>query len=349
MITSVPTRNFCPASSVMIDKYMWIFKIKRQQHVGIETLSEYIDGRLSDAENGKVQEHLETCSSCAQELATQCTVSLSYTVQLLHRVPMTASRRAVNLEERPIMVPVGWQNRVPVWAYLQSLNPPYTWSCCIRCHRSVCGGAVRRPWWIADQRDFDPGLAYSSGGNRRRCTSTSKSTIIPQPAPGIEVPSVAETELQAPLEDAVEAVKEVDTESALLDSTDLIPAEAVVLEPSDLEAVPEIKPLLPEEFPAAELPAKELPVDRTPAETAVDDGFAALLEPADTEPGVDDTITSLSPASKDGLETFEPRDDGRRGTSVAWRVLEGILAGIAILLVGWALWWARKARSRVLR
>ncbi len=50
-------QELCPASSVMIDKYMWIFKIKRQQHVGIETLSEYIDGRLSDAENGKVQEH----------------------------------------------------------------------------------------------------------------------------------------------------------------------------------------------------------------------------------------------------------------------------------------------------
>ena len=329
MITSVPTRNFCPASSVMIDKYMWIFKIKRQQHVGIETLSEYIDGRLSDAENGKVQEHLETCSSCAQELAT-----LSYTVQLLHRVPMTAPRRAVNLEERPIMVPVGWQNRVPVWAYGAAASVAIALFAVVL--SADLGG-------LLTSETSTPDLPTQA------VETAVESTIIPQPAPGIEVPSVAETELQAPLEDAVEAVKEVDTESALLDSTDLIPAEAVVLEPSDLEAVPEIKPLLPEEFPAAELPAKELPVDRTPAETAVDDGFAALPEPADTEPGVDDTITSLSPASKDGLETFEPRDDGRRGTSVAWRVLEGILAGIAILLVGWALWWARKARSRVLR
>ena len=308
---------------------MWIFKRKGQHHVGIETLSEYIDGRLSDAENVKVQEHLETCSSCAQELAT-----MSYTVQLLHRVPMTAPRRVVNLEEKPIMVPVGWQNRVPVWAYGAAASAAI---------------ALFAVVLSADLGGLLTGETSTPDLPTQAVETAVESTIVPESAPGIEFPSGSETELQAPFEDAAEAVNEADTAASLLESTDLMPAEAAVPDSSDLEAVPEIKPLLPEEFPAEELPAEGLPVDRIPAdaEPGVDDGLAVLPEPADTESGVDNATTSLSPTSQDALDTFEPKNEGT-STSVAWRVLEGMLAGIALLLVGWALWRARKAHSRVL-
>ena len=109
------------------------------------------------------------------------------------------------------MVPVGWQNRVPVWAYGAAASVAIALFAVVL--SADLGG-------LLTSETSTPDLPTQA------VETAVESTIIPQPAPGIEVPSVAETELQAPLEDAVEAVKEVDTESALLDSTDLIPARS---------------------------------------------------------------------------------------------------------------------------
>ncbi len=91
---------------------MWIFR-KNRGHISLETLSEYIDGRLSSGESEKVERHLEGCPGCSAELE-----SLTYTVSLLRRMPVTSPRRAYTLGEAPpVVASTPWRARVPVWAY----------------------------------------------------------------------------------------------------------------------------------------------------------------------------------------------------------------------------------------
>ena len=103
--------NIYPVVFVKIDRTMWIFR-KNRGHISPETLSEYIDGRLSSGERGKVERHLEGCSVCSAELE-----SLRYTVSLLRRMPATSPRRVYTLTEATPLPSMPWRMRVPVWAY----------------------------------------------------------------------------------------------------------------------------------------------------------------------------------------------------------------------------------------
>ena len=293
---------------------MRIFKNKRQQHVDLETLSEYIDGRLSDAENLRVKNHLNTCPKCAQELA-----SLTYTVQLLHRVPTLAPRSVMTLAERPATAPVGWQSRVPTWAYGAAASAAIALFAVVL--SADLGGLLTSETSTPDLRT-------------QMEETVVESATLTQLAPEIEgTPAVPGTVLDPPAEQMVEVTREAEPEAELPESTAL--AAAAAPKPADAEGAPAIEAL----------PPAELPFDRTPAETAADEDVAVLPEPADTRPDVDATTAPPSAASADVFEAFEPGGGGG-GTSVLWRVLEGILAGIALLLVGWALWRARVAHIR---
>ena len=90
---------------------MRIFR-RRAGHVRLETLSEYLDGRLSDDERRRVERHLESCSRCASERA-----SLEYTVGLVRRAPVLRPRRSFTLSEAPVAQKVPRPRAVPVWAY----------------------------------------------------------------------------------------------------------------------------------------------------------------------------------------------------------------------------------------
>ncbi|MCE2462921.1 MAG: zf-HC2 domain-containing protein [Dehalococcoidia bacterium] len=103
--------NLYPVVFVKIDRTMWIFR-KNRAHISLETLSEYIDGRLSSGEHEKVERHLEGCYGCSAELE-----SLRSTVSLLRRTPMRNPRRVYTLAEAPPLPSMPWKARVPVWAY----------------------------------------------------------------------------------------------------------------------------------------------------------------------------------------------------------------------------------------
>ena len=99
---------------------MWLFK-RRPKHISLESLSEYLDGGLSDADVQKVEDHLRTCESCSEELE-----SLRGTVGLLRQTPVIPTRRDFTFAEAPEsasdvrepVTSVGFPGlRVPVWAY----------------------------------------------------------------------------------------------------------------------------------------------------------------------------------------------------------------------------------------
>ncbi len=95
---------------------MWIFK-KNPKHISLETLSEYLDGRLSDADVWKLEAHVGTCESCTEELD-----SLRDAVGLLRQTPVIPAGRDFTFtqapEPRAPVASVGFPGfRVPVWAY----------------------------------------------------------------------------------------------------------------------------------------------------------------------------------------------------------------------------------------
>ena len=89
---------------------MWFVRRKRE-HISLETLSEYLDGRLPESGRRRAELHLGTCDHCREELA-----SLEYAVGLVRRVPSLTPRRTYTLQEGPALAPpLGI--RVPAWAY----------------------------------------------------------------------------------------------------------------------------------------------------------------------------------------------------------------------------------------
>ena len=86
-----------------------MFTLLRRRHIFQETLSEYLDNRLTSKRRRQVELHLSTCRECQEELET-----LRFTVDLLHRVPLVSPRRSFTLSEAP--APSPQRTRIPTWA-----------------------------------------------------------------------------------------------------------------------------------------------------------------------------------------------------------------------------------------
>ena len=98
---------------------MWLFK-KRPKHISLESLSEFLDGGLSDADIRKIEDHLRACESCTVELD-----SLRDAVGLLRQTPVIPTGRDFTFAQAPEsstephapVASVGFPGfRVPVWA-----------------------------------------------------------------------------------------------------------------------------------------------------------------------------------------------------------------------------------------
>jgi len=92
---------------------MWIFG--RHRHLSLEVLSEYLDGRLSDGEREGISRRLNSCSLCREELD-----SLRVTVSLLQGLEDAPIPRNFTLAGPPPAPAVARQPlpfRAPNWAY----------------------------------------------------------------------------------------------------------------------------------------------------------------------------------------------------------------------------------------
>ena len=92
---------------------MWIFG--RHRHLSAELLSEYLDERLSGAQQARVAQQVESCTSCRDELE-----NLRATVSLLQALPELPMRRTFTLAAPPpepitLRQPVAF--RAPNWVY----------------------------------------------------------------------------------------------------------------------------------------------------------------------------------------------------------------------------------------
>lgn len=88
---------------------MRLFK-RQARHIGLQELSDLIDGRVVGTRKEQVEEHLESCDSCREVLE-----GLRYSVGLLQQAPMLAPRRRLVMQEAP--TPVVARPMVMSWAY----------------------------------------------------------------------------------------------------------------------------------------------------------------------------------------------------------------------------------------
>jgi len=86
-------------------------KWRKPEHQWVEeSLSAYLDGELSPAEKTRVEQHLQECEACAQNLAT-----LRQTVSLLKELPTKRAPRSFTI--RPVTVKAKRAAAPPAWGY----------------------------------------------------------------------------------------------------------------------------------------------------------------------------------------------------------------------------------------
>ena len=93
---------------------MWIFR-STHKHIGQDTLSEYLDGRLQGRPLERVESQLGDCDACRQDLE-----ALRATVAVLQALPMEAPRRSFVMSAPPPEPARARPNvalRAPNWVY----------------------------------------------------------------------------------------------------------------------------------------------------------------------------------------------------------------------------------------
>jgi len=86
-------------------------KWRKPEHQWVEeSLSAYLDGELSPAEKARVEQHLQECEACAQNLA-----ALRQTVSLLKELPTKRAPRSFAI--RPVTVKAKRAAAPPAWGY----------------------------------------------------------------------------------------------------------------------------------------------------------------------------------------------------------------------------------------
>jgi hypothetical protein len=78
---------------------MWIFK-NTHKHISQDTLSEYLDGRLQGRPLEKVEQQLEQCDACRQEL-----IDLQSVVAMMQQLPIVEPRRSFVMSAPPLDIP----------------------------------------------------------------------------------------------------------------------------------------------------------------------------------------------------------------------------------------------------
>ena len=392
---------------------MWISRRKRG-HIDLETLSEYLDGRLGASSRQAIELHLETCSRCKEELESQ-----EHTASLLRQVPAVVPRRSFFIEGAVTAPEPPRRIMVPAWGYGAAASMAVVIFAVIL--SADLGGllseevsppklpgqpaAVSVPRTPSPQPTIVPDverevaltteaapaaeaheevvseIAAEASAEIIVAPAVAEPTPVPQPAAD---PVETEAIVAADAEDAaprVEAVREVEEFAASTPSPQAAAAAARAEAPEAAMAVDEagspevvdaemeivatqaaISPAtpLPSPAPAVGLDEPEPEATLAPTPTA-----APTLTP---EPSPTPTVfptptpkpaptvsveereasaaTSMVAEAQEspGLLPVEPTDGG---TAVVWRVLEGVLGGLALALISGALWrvWSRRRRG----
>ena len=362
---------------------MRIFR-RTKEHIGLETLSEYLDRRLASDKVAWVEGHLETCSGCREELD-----SLRHTVQLLRRVPELAPSRVVTLAEAPEARPAAWGVRVPTWAYGAAASVAILVFAVILSTdlSGVLSGDVSRPDELSRAvsvpdappqakeplpTDLPPSTTAPpepAEGAELAASAPAEDTVeedtvpsreslamaapAPTPSPQPVAAAAAQTEQAAVAASVPKKTASEDTDAKVADAPDsrlqaadvgaAMDIEAVETPGSRLEAAAPIsaEAMIPTAIPeAARAEATAVPsVTATPAPAVAP---PPAVEPSEAGPAEASEFAPQEYATPQPEPALVPV----RGTALVWRILEGVLGGVGLLLAGGVIWRMRFIRRR---
>ncbi len=358
---------------------MKFFKQKRE-HTALEQLSEYLDGRLSAQETRSIELHLEACSACREELD-----SLRDTVHLLRRVPEVAPRSVFTLSGAPAAGrPASQTSRVPTWAYGMAASVVILLFAAVlstdlggllagdasqdqasRAVESVQALPTSPPEAATAAEAAAPTDLFAEEPSQESVEAAAVGEKTLEPEAGAEAIEAPEADIAPPPGEGAEespvvmeamsatemkAVVEPSEQVAALDAAE---DEASVLVPApveDTEATPDPMrearqeagdpTVVPQKAPSEDGAAAPTPTS-DPTPEAIEEAGDPTAVPQPTIAAVDEDTTAAAEAPQ-GLPVEAP--DG--GTAVAWRILEGVLAGVGFLLVVGLLVRVRRIRKQ---
>ena len=301
---------------------MWLLK-RTHKHIGRDTLSEYLDGRLQWGDLERVEEQLEECSSCRLELE-----ELQATVAMIRQLPMEAPRRSFLMSApppEPARRRPALALRAPNWVYAGAASVAAL-ALAVTISLDATGGLSSDPL----RRDAAL-TAMAPAPTLERATTTSESAatsasqtegdeaVPPQLAAGTPNLEFAITPLPTPAPLAASAPEAQDSEATIIQSARAEPTFAVVVpDDSVLDGSQALGP-----------------------KSTTDAGDTSDMENKATEASTSEAPPAKAPAPvPKPVESTVFDEEGGSGTSIWWRLLEVAtsvvgVAFLAALLLRW--------------
>jgi hypothetical protein len=293
-------------------------------------LSAYVDDMLSERARRRLEDHLDSCEACRQELA-----ELRATVEALGSLPMAEAPRSFTLAAAPVAEarPRPAARRLEFGLRLATATAAFALTVVlIGDFAGLPGGGHEEEEWVGSQ-------LYSA---------TQGTPAAPEAAPAGTPEFYGVTE--AP------GVWDVQREESATDETPSAPAAAPVETPAAEQAPAPPEGILGETPVADETPPAP---EGTPIETPAAP-LPGVTEPRGEEPTVGAGVSEEEPADKATLEGAEVEDEAEANAAEAQAVGEedggglsqeevvrwleiGLGAGVGVLVILWAL--ARFQRS----
>ena len=308
---------------------MWIFR-SSHKHIGQDTLSEYLDGRLLGRVLDRVERRLGECDACRQDLA-----ELRALVAMMQQLPMAEPRRSFVMSApppEPARARPALALRAPNWVYAGAASVAAL-ALAVTVSVDVTGGLtsdpLRRelettalaPAATSDQLTVTSGLP-SEPGPAVESAARSGTEATPETAATSEE-DAAPLSLAAAAPAAATAEQSVQREPAGSGATAFgaeatsAPVVAVAPPAQDGEAALEEPAVAPVAAPAPETAAADVDASSAANQTAK---ALTIEEPSE----------SPAPISEGaGPELFDEVADG--DTSIWWRVLEAAAGVLAVL------------------
>lgn len=283
---------------------MLLFK-RRHAHVSLETLSDYLDGRLQESVAARVDRQVIDCDACRKELE-----SLRSTVLLLRQLPEATPPRSFTLagppaqpvEARPLPL-----LKTPQWVYAAAASAAALVLAVLVSADAT--GLLARPDGVGDG-----------------------AVAIEMAAAAPAAPEVDRPERSAPLElvKSLAAPAKEGVTTAVKREAETSKAQAVTA----LEAAAPPAPLESQSL-AAESPSESRAQAAPDEEPDQQPGLAQELS---SEVRREETAAATAPTvvpqpSSQAAEPAASQEEATGGTAVVWRVVEGLAAaaGLAFL------------------
>ena len=326
----------------------------------LEDLSAYMDKMTSAAEREAVEHHLADCESCREELE-----SLRQMVGLLRRVPMETPRRSFILAEAPAVSAAPQPRRMPAWGYAAATSAAALvfaviltadLSGSLAGDSAVPDSVAASAAEIAVEKEETVELPIVKAAEIEAVKEAAAAAPL---APDEGLADATEKQVVVTTEVEQEVVVEMQTVAETVEER-AVAREAALSESAARATAPgRIPEALPEEEAVAPVDAPEQPVAMAPilpdvgaeAETStmLDIAPTPVPQPRDqTTEGLlaeDATPAAQATPAVESEEAPElpadvPIDDDvvpaaeatEPGTATLWRIIEGLLAGIAVLL-----------------